>query len=81
MGLDIANNLLYYLFSFSINEVQEKNEYFWRHQHYELVCAYFQKPMFAFPPLTIITYCFWLVSACCGGTTFRVFSKNFRRFF
>ncbi|CAF4975808.1 unnamed protein product [Rotaria sp. Silwood1] len=40
--------------SFTINEVQDKNEYFWRYQRYELIREYFQKPTFAFPPLSLL---------------------------
>ena len=61
--------------SFSINDVQARNEYLWRHQRYQLISTYFQKPPLAFPPIAIIGYIFWLINVCCGGVTFRVFSK------
>lgn len=64
------------LFSFSITEVQEKNEYFWRYQRYEIVREYFQKPIFALPPLSLLAYIGWLINVVFfSGTTFYVFSK------
>ncbi|CAF1336004.1 unnamed protein product [Rotaria sordida] len=58
--------------SFSINEVHDKNEYIWRYQRYELIREYFEKPLFAFPPLSLLAYIGWFISAViCRGTTFR----------
>ncbi len=68
------------IFSFSINDVQEKNEFFWRYQRYELICDYFQKPLFAYPPLSFLAYIGWLIYVFVfHGTTFRVFSKYHER--
>jgi hypothetical protein len=63
-------------YSFSIQEVQDKNEFYWRYQRYELLREYFEKPLFAFPPLSLLVYIclvfdFWVLK----GTTCRVFSK------
>jgi hypothetical protein len=64
------------LFSFSISDVQEKNEYFWRYQRYELTCEYFEKLILAYPPLSIFAYIGWLIKVLAfKGTTCRVFSK------
>ncbi|CAF2149365.1 unnamed protein product [Rotaria magnacalcarata] len=54
-------SLLIAVFNFSINAVQEKNEYFWRYQRYELICEYFEKPMFAYPPLSLVVYVWLLI--------------------
>ncbi|CAF1001217.1 unnamed protein product [Rotaria sordida] len=65
-------NLLIAVFNFSINEVHDKNEYIWRYQRYELIREYFEKPLFAFPPLSLLAYIGWFISAViCRGTTFR----------
>ncbi|CAF4168433.1 unnamed protein product [Rotaria sordida] len=65
-------NLLIAVFNFSINEVQDKNEYIWRYQRYELIREYFEKPLFAFPPLSLLAYIGWFISAVIfRGTTFR----------
>ncbi|CAF1246064.1 unnamed protein product [Rotaria sordida] len=49
-------NLLIAVFNFTINDVQAKSEYLWRYQRYELIREYFEKPFFAFPPLSILGY-------------------------
>ncbi|CAF3609712.1 unnamed protein product [Rotaria sp. Silwood1] len=70
-------NLLIAVFNFSINEVQDKNEYIWRYQRYELIREYFEKPLFAFPPLSLFAYIGWFISAVIfQGTTFRVFKRR-----
>ena len=62
--------------SFSINEIHDKNEYIWRYQRYELIREYFEKPLFAFPPLSLLAYIGWFISAVIfRGTSFRVFSE------
>jgi hypothetical protein len=64
------------VFSFSISDVQEKNEYFWRYQRYELTRQYFEKPILAYPPLSIFVYIGWAIQVLFfKGTTCRVFSK------
>lgn len=65
-----------YIYSFAINDVQDKNEYFWRYQRYQLIREYFEKPKFAFPPLSLIVYIFMLINLIWRRrTSFRVFSK------
>ncbi|CAF1053348.1 unnamed protein product [Rotaria sordida] len=60
--------------TFSINDVQEKNEFFWRYQRYKLICEYFQKPLFAYPPLSLLAYIGWLINVFVfHGATFRIF--------
>ncbi|CAF4184066.1 unnamed protein product, partial [Rotaria sp. Silwood2] len=67
-------NLLIAVFNFTINEVQDKNEYIWRYQKYELIREYFEKPLFTFPPLSLLAYIGWIINAVIfQGTTFRVF--------
>ncbi|CAF0830997.1 unnamed protein product [Rotaria sordida] len=67
-------NLLIAVFNFSINDVQEKNEFFWRYQRYKLICEYFQKPLFAYPPLSLLAYIGWLINVFVfHGATFRIF--------
>ncbi|CAF3799568.1 unnamed protein product [Adineta steineri] len=67
-------NLLIAVFNFTINDVQEKNEYFWRYQRYELTRDYFEKPILVHPPLSLIAYVIWLLREFFpSGTTFRVF--------
>jgi hypothetical protein len=62
--------------SFSIQYVQDKNEYYWRYQRYELVKEYFEKPMLAFPPFSLLAYIGLLIQVYIfQGTTCRVFSK------
>ncbi|CAF4662919.1 unnamed protein product, partial [Rotaria sp. Silwood2] len=69
-------NLLIAVFNFTINEVQDKNEYIWRYQKYELIREYFEKPLFTFPPLSLLAYIGWIINAVIfQGTTFRVFSE------
>jgi hypothetical protein len=64
------------LFSFSINYVQASNKYFWRYQQYELIREYFEKPMFAYPPLSLFVYILMLFQLLKRGrTNFRIFSK------
>lgn len=64
------------MYSFSINDVQAMNKYFWRYQRYELVREYFEKPLFAFPPLLLIIYIIMLIKVTKrGDTKFRIFSK------
>jgi hypothetical protein len=65
--------------SFSINEIQAKNKYFWHYQRYELVREYFQKPMFAYPPLSLLVYIWLVIKYCIGRKVCRVFSELFRR--
>ena len=48
-------------YSFVINEIQVMNEYYWRYQRYELIREYFEKPKFAFPPLTLLVYILMLI--------------------
>ncbi|CAF1528136.1 unnamed protein product [Rotaria sp. Silwood1] len=59
-------NLLIAVFNFSINEVQDKNEYIWRYQRYELIREYFEKPLFAFPPLSLFAYIGWFIKRRCN---------------
>lgn len=64
------------LHSFAINDVQDKNEYFWRYQRYELIRECFEKPTFAFPPLSLFVYILLLIRLIWRRrTSFRVFSK------
>ena len=52
------------------------NEYFWRYQRYELIREYFEKPMFAYPPLSLLIYIYMLFKFLKRGrTNFRIFSK------
>lgn len=52
------------------------NKYFWRYQRYELVREYFEKPMFAYPPLSLLIYILMFIKYLNRGhTRFRVFSK------
>jgi len=69
-------NVYFPLNSFSINDVQDKNEFFWRYQRYELIREYFEKPIFAFPPFSLLVYVWLLIKIItCQGFTFRIFSK------
>lgn len=64
------------LFSFTINEVQDKNEYIWRYQRYELIREYFEKPLFAFPPLSLLAYIAWFIKIIrFRSAAFRIFSE------
>jgi hypothetical protein len=36
--------------------VQENTEFYWRYQRYSFVREYFERPPFAYPPLTIFSY-------------------------
>lgn len=52
--------MMHLFYSFSINAVQEENRYFWRYQRYQLISECFEKPIFAYPPLSLITY-IWVI--------------------
>ena len=64
-----------YLCSFSINDVQAKNKYFWRYQRYELIREYFEKPTLAYPPVSLIIYIYLLIKLCMKQKICLVFSK------
>ena len=65
------------LYSFAISDVQDKNEYFWRYQRYELIRKYFEKPTLAFPPLSLLAYVLILIELIWRRRpSFRVFSKR-----
>ncbi|UJR07956.1 hypothetical protein I4U23_012235 [Adineta vaga] len=69
-------NLLIAVFNFTINDVQEKSEYFWRYQRYELIRDYFEQPLFAYPPLSIVGYFCTLIKYCLRrGNVVRVFKR------
>jgi hypothetical protein len=40
----------------SIGKVQQNTEFYWRFQRYSFVREYFQRPILAYPPLTIIPH-------------------------
>ncbi|CAF0986831.1 unnamed protein product [Adineta steineri] len=69
-------NLLIAAFNFTIDDVQEQSEYFWRYQRYELIREYFEKPFFAYPPLSLLAYLFQLVKYCLGrNDVLRIFKR------
>ena len=43
-------------YSDSIGKVQQNTEFYWRYQRYSFVREYFQHPILAYPPLTIIPH-------------------------
>jgi len=45
-----------FFLSFTINNVQNNTAFHWQYQRYLLVCEYFEKPVFAYPPLTILPH-------------------------
>ena len=47
---------IFRLLSFAINDIQEKNQYYWHYQRYELIREYFEKPKFGFPPVSLVVY-------------------------
>ncbi|CAF1313445.1 unnamed protein product [Rotaria sordida] len=68
--------LLIAMFNFSINDVQAKNKYFWHYQRYQLTREYFEKPMFIYPPISLIIYVWLLIRLIIVRRThFRVFKR------
>ncbi|CAF0870280.1 unnamed protein product, partial [Didymodactylos carnosus] len=55
-------NLLIAVFNSTIVKVEENTEFFWRYQRYSFVRKYFERPLFAYPPLNIISYFFWALN-------------------
>ncbi|CAF1223885.1 unnamed protein product [Adineta ricciae] len=70
-------NLLIAVFNFTIMDVQDKSEYLWRYQRYELIRNYFEQPLLAFPPLSIVGY-FWTLLKYCLRR--RDVARIFKRF-
>ncbi|CAF4276359.1 unnamed protein product [Rotaria socialis] len=70
-------NLLIAMFNFSIMDVQEKNEYVWRYQRYELVREYFEKPSFTYPPFSLLVYIFLFIRFLKRNrqTRYRIFKR------
>jgi hypothetical protein len=52
---------------------------FWRYQRYDLIHEYFEKPIFAYPPLSLLIYVWLFFKVCTGRKFCQVFSKLFRR--
>lgn len=50
------SNEIFVSSSFAIQSVHDESEYHWRYQRYRLIEEYFEKPIFAFPPLSLIVY-------------------------
>ncbi|CAF2077519.1 unnamed protein product [Rotaria magnacalcarata] len=70
-------SLLIAMFNFSIMDVQDKNEYFWRYQRYELVREYFEKPSFNYPPCSLLVYMFLFIRFLkrARQTRYRIFKR------
>jgi hypothetical protein len=76
----IEKNLFFlnFLFSFTINDVQAKSKYLWRYQRYELIREYFEQPFFAYPPLSLFVYLYFIFGLIFNHkNTLRIFSKFF----
>ncbi|CAF1331199.1 unnamed protein product [Adineta steineri] len=55
-------NLLIAVFGFTINNVQDNTTFHWQYQRYQLICEYFEKPLFSYPPLIILPHMWFLVT-------------------
>ncbi|UJR16241.1 hypothetical protein I4U23_003149 [Adineta vaga] len=70
-------NLLIAAFNFSIQRVEDKNKFYWRYQRYELLREYFEKPLLAIPPLSLLVYSFVLIMIFCNrGTNHRILKRR-----
>ncbi|CAF3454781.1 unnamed protein product [Rotaria sp. Silwood1] len=49
-------NLLIAVFTHTIDAVKENTQFYWRYQRYAFVREYFERLLFAYPPLNILTY-------------------------
>lgn len=76
MKISLNEKYIFHTYSFAINDVHEKNEYYWRYQRYQLIREYFEKPKFVFPPLSLFIYILMLIRLIYRRRMIpRVFSK------
>lgn len=73
----MKNNIhLIFSYSASIEDVKSDSKFIWHTQRYKLVREYYEKPIFAHPPLSLLVYIVLIVKMFRGrGPVFRTLSK------
>lgn len=70
-------HLSVFLRSASIDDVKSDSKFVWHTQRYKLVREYYEKPILAHPPLSLLVYIVLLIKMCRGRRpVFRTLSKQ-----